>query len=236
MSAVSVDEANSILKKKNCARARYAISPLSWDWQLAADAAVHAERCIFAHASQIGKGPPVQQGENLSLAAGQPVGIDGWLNEEPNFSCPDNQCLRDQCGHWTQILWHNTTKVGCAKKNCPTVVDGQGKDIGFNNSELLVCRYSPPGNYIGQNPCTTDECKKGSKTSDCPTGGYQPVVFEDNETNRTATTSISSTVLQIIAFATAIVIFIMILVFVWLTRRYYEKRKTSKKIVNQRKN
>ncbi len=225
MSALSVEESQSVLSKQNCARARYGLAPMDWDWQLAADAAVHAERCIFAHASQIGKGPPVLQGENLSVASGQPVGVDGWLREETNFACADNQCLRGQCGHWTQILWNDTKRVGCAKKRCASVTDGQGQDIGFGDADLLVCRYSPPGNYIGQNPCTTEQCKSGENKSDCPTNGYQPTVYADSEANRTGTTSISTTTLQIIAFSSALVIIIMIAVFVWLARRYYGSRK-----------
>jgi len=208
---------------------------MDWDWQLAADAALHADRCIFAHASQIGKGPPVQQGENLSLAMGKPVDVDGWLNEEPNYSCPDNQCMRDQCGHWTQILWHSTNRVGCAKKRCSSVVDGQGKDIGFSSADLLVCRYSPPGNYIGQNPCSTDQCKQGAQTKECPTGAYEPTVYPDSDPNRVGSSSINTTTLQIIAFSAAVVVFIMIALFVWATRRYYYTNRKTQPTRNQRR-
>lgn len=229
MSAVDVNEANIILQKHNCARTRYGLAPLNWDWQLAADAAVHAERCIFAHASQIGKAPVVQQGENLSIAMGKPVTVDGWLREEKNFACADNQCLRDQCGHWTQMLWHSTKSVGCAKKVCRDVTDGANKDIGFSNAEYLVCRYSPPGNYIGQHPCSTEQCKNGMDNKDCNNETYQPVVQADTVENRSSTTSISVTVLQIIAFSVAIVIFLMVLVFIWFARRYYNNRKKINK-------
>jgi len=40
-------------------------------------------------------------------------------------------------GHYTQMIWKNTTAVGCA------VATGGGMDP-------LVCRYSPSGNFIGQ--------------------------------------------------------------------------------------
>jgi pathogenesis-related protein 1 len=43
------------------------------------------------------------------------------------------------CGHYTQIVWRDTTSVGCAAQSCP-----QG--------EIWVCDYSPPGNYVGQHP------------------------------------------------------------------------------------
>ena len=40
-------------------------------------------------------------------------------------------------GHYTQIIWHNTKQIGCA--------------IASNASDdVLVCRYDPPGNWMGQ--------------------------------------------------------------------------------------
>jgi hypothetical protein len=40
-------------------------------------------------------------------------------------------------GHYSQIVWKTTTKVGC----------------GFaesNGSDVLVCDYAPPGNVMGE--------------------------------------------------------------------------------------
>ena len=42
-------------------------------------------------------------------------------------------------GHYTQIVWRNTTEVGCG------LATSQG-------SSILVCQYNPPGNYRGQRP------------------------------------------------------------------------------------
>lgn len=41
-------------------------------------------------------------------------------------------------GHYTQVIWKNTVSVGC------------GGAVGNDGFFRLVCRYSPPGNYIGQ--------------------------------------------------------------------------------------
>ena len=39
--------------------------------------------------------------------------------------------------HYTQMIWRGTSHVGCALE--------QGRSWDF-----LVCRYSPPGNVVGQ--------------------------------------------------------------------------------------
>ena len=44
------------------------------------------------------------------------------------------------CGHYTQVIWRNTQRVGCGVAVCP------------NGAEIWTCNYDPPGNYLGQNP------------------------------------------------------------------------------------
>jgi len=225
MSSVSKEEAQKILDKHNCARRRYKVAPLKWDWQLAADAQVHADRCVWAHASEIGKAPPQQQGENLSLAMGQPVDVDGWLGEEPDYDCANDQCVRNICGHWTQMLWHSTSSVGCAKRRCRSVVDENGSPIGFSNADMLVCRYSPPGNFIGRQPVTPTQCKEGGNTDACPDNlseGTVPVMADPDpgRIGRDNQYQIGTGILQLIIAATAVVIFIMLFATVWAGRKY----------------
>jgi len=45
------------------------------------------------------------------------------------------------CGHYTQIIWEGTTKVGCAYADC-------NKNSYAKKMTHLVCRYDPPGNLI----------------------------------------------------------------------------------------
>jgi hypothetical protein len=42
-----------------------------------------------------------------------------------------------EVGHYTQMLWPTTTRVGCG------LASARGNDV-------LVCRYSPPGNIDGR--------------------------------------------------------------------------------------
>ncbi len=40
-------------------------------------------------------------------------------------------------GHFTQLVWKKSTQLGCALA------------MTTNNRVLAVCRYTPPGNYLG---------------------------------------------------------------------------------------
>lgn len=48
------------------------------------------------------------------------------------------------CGHYTQIMWEDTTHVGCATQFCPNGV----ANFSSRESTLIVCHYSPQGNYV----------------------------------------------------------------------------------------
>lgn len=41
-------------------------------------------------------------------------------------------------GHFTQIIWNTTLYVGC------------GGALGSDDFFRITCRYTPPGNYIGE--------------------------------------------------------------------------------------
>jgi hypothetical protein len=88
----------------------------------------------------------VDQGENLWMgtrSAFQPEEmVNDWLSEKkafrpgrfPMVSTSGN--LAD-VGHYTQIIWPSTVKVGCAVSSS-------------REWDYLVCRYSQPGNVEGQ--------------------------------------------------------------------------------------
>jgi len=156
-SKISAAEAQHILNQHNCARQRYGLSPLTWDWQLAASAQDHANQCVWSEP------PSSAYGENMAMSMGAPVNIDGWLVEEEFFNCVSNQCLQEPCGHWTQVAWSGTKNVGCGKQTCARVQDAPG----FLNAEIIVCRYTPPGNYIGQRMCTKAQCALGATNKTC---------------------------------------------------------------------
>ena len=177
MSRLSQEEAKRILDEHNCARARYNAGLLKWDWNLAADAQVHADRCGFWHASAIGK-LPGGQGENLSISTGT-VGTGGWVAEERVYDCKTGNCRGPPCGHWTQMIWNDTDRVGCAVQRCKNgTVDPAGKPAGWVGAELLVCRYAPPGNYRGQQPVGSTQCDQGAQNRSCGDRSRFPTVSD----------------------------------------------------------
>ncbi|KAG9134878.1 hypothetical protein Leryth_001210 [Lithospermum erythrorhizon] len=67
---------------------------------------------------------------------------EAWVDEKKLYNYETNSCNPGQdCGHYTQIVWKNTLKVGCGKTVC---VSGKGV--------FMVCEYDPPGNYVGERP------------------------------------------------------------------------------------
>jgi uncharacterized protein YkwD len=155
MSGQSFDE--RILVAHNEERQSLGQKPLRWSPQLAADAktwADHlAETSTFEHAAEV---PGKPQGENLwtgtKLAYGPEQMVGAWIDEKkiykpglfPNVSTTG---IWEQVGHYTQLIWYNTTDIGCAK-------------AANQQDDYLVCRYFPAGNWDEENPLGPNGGKK----------------------------------------------------------------------------
>lgn len=50
-------------------------------------------------------------------------------------------------GHFSQIVWATTTKVGCATQYCSGGLANTGSNVP---PYFTVCNYDPPGNYAGE--------------------------------------------------------------------------------------
>lgn len=61
--------------------------------------------------------------------------VQAWYEEVKWYDYDTNSCQKGQmCGHYTQIIWNTSRKLGCAAMAC--------KDF----SQVWVCEYAPPGN------------------------------------------------------------------------------------------
>lgn len=63
--------------------------------------------------------------------------IDLWYNEVSKYNF-DSPGFNSETGHFTQVVWKNTSSIGCGATYCP--------NLGFN---VYVCEYEPRGNIIG---------------------------------------------------------------------------------------
>lgn len=136
-----------LLRTHNSERVQVGAVPLQWNAKLAADAkewADHlARRGSLEHASYEQR---AKAGENLWMGAAgyysAETMIGGFIDEKKNFRAgkfPDVSRTGNwqDVAHYTQIIWHDTTQVGCAVSRDAT-------------NDFLVCRYFPVGNWIGQ--------------------------------------------------------------------------------------
>ena len=135
------------LKVHNAERARLGLPPLAWDPDLAAQAADWAR--VLTAKGRLEHSPRDQrpgQGENLSMgtrgAFGATALMQGWVAERKDYlhrPFPDISRTGNwkDVGHYTQVVWRDTTAVGCAMASSP-------------RWDYVVCRYSPPGNHMGE--------------------------------------------------------------------------------------
>jgi uncharacterized protein YkwD len=138
----------NILMEHNKERTRQGQSALQWDDTLAKDASAYAK--ILADTDRFEHSNPSKsgnaQGENLWMGSKRAYDWDDmvgmWLMERQNtksgiFPAVSKTGDWSDVGHYTQIIWPETQKLGCG-------FAGNSKD------EYLVCRYLPAGNVMGR--------------------------------------------------------------------------------------
>ena len=68
--------------------------------------------------------------------------VDSWGNEKADYDYASNRCKPGKmCGHYTQVVWKDTRKVGCAVAVCEDTLQ-----------QVWVCHYQPAGNWVGSKP------------------------------------------------------------------------------------
>lgn len=162
-SSLSNEEVNQFLKYHNDYRSKAGARPLKWNNDLAAGAQAWVdhqkknENCRMRHPTQ-GNEPDKylhndQWGQNLAWFEGKSgspqESVQNWGPCECVYYDPSNprqpkqatlpagcdQTGQIETGHFTQLVWKDTTEVGCAKATC-------------GNQTLWACDYNPAGNVF----------------------------------------------------------------------------------------
>jgi uncharacterized protein YkwD len=149
------EEAQAWLDAQNAVRASVQpapatpLPPLSWSADAATVAQAWADHCVYQHNANRG-----QRGENIAANAPPSTRtlqniVSLWAGEASDYDYASNTCTAGRdCGHYTQIVWRNTSRVGCAHRVCASNSPfPQG-----GSWEFWVCDYEPPGNWLGQKP------------------------------------------------------------------------------------
>ena len=151
---VTPADQQTILDLHNRYRAAAGVAPLAWDDQLAADAQKWVDALIarggkLAHSNPADPDDPdtgsaKNQGENLAGGQSAATAPTQWYEEKAAFdAAPNKTGFNDtnpdwfNWGHYTQMMWSTTTKIGCGTAPGPLYA-------------ITSCRYSPPGNFDGE--------------------------------------------------------------------------------------
>ncbi|XP_014208149.1 venom allergen 3-like [Copidosoma floridanum] len=131
---------------------------LKWDEEIAKIAQHWADQCQIKH-DACRNTPKDYVGQNIGYK-GTTMDIKNsvilikelvkkWYDEVVNFDGRTSKFVSGKqngktVGHYTQIVWAETTRIGCGAVKYKTVY----KNMGMNNL-LLVCNYAPGGNIVG---------------------------------------------------------------------------------------
>ncbi|XP_010943437.1 pathogenesis-related protein 1B [Elaeis guineensis] len=160
--SVAQNSPQDYLQPHNAARRAVGVGPMTWDNTLARYALNYANTrtgdCRLVHS----RGP---YGENLYMSspsiATAARAVGAWVDERRFYDYRTNTCARGKvCGHYTQVVWRDSVRVGCARVRCN------------NGNYFIICSYNPPGNISGRRPYLSDaeEALEGQEATEVEDG------------------------------------------------------------------
>jgi hypothetical protein len=132
-----------------------ALPPVSWDAILADSVYNYAIGCqggtngLLSHNANRSTdyqalGGSGYVGENIYGSSGSGATPDDavslWMSEASSYDYASGNI--GSAGHYTQIVWRDSVRIGCAIVDCPALT--------YHNT--VICDYAPGGNISGQKP------------------------------------------------------------------------------------
>jgi len=142
-------------------RCMHGVQNLVWDDKIGEKAQELVDTGVFVHSTaafrmyvdESGKTskPEQYKGENLWMCTkdhgfkeGLKFAVNSWYSEieftDEGLVREDGEGNGGLVGHYTQLVWAKTTRVGCA-------VGKMGRDWGRGEGTYVVCQYGPGGNF-----------------------------------------------------------------------------------------
>ena len=135
IAAMSHASVQAVLRSHNRYRKKHHAAPLRWDSQLARYAQKWSNRCRFEHSQG-------DYGENIAAGySSWSKAVEAWYDEVKLYNYKSTG-FDEQTGHFTQLVWKSTDKIGCGVRYCPHLWGGV---------KMYTCSYSSYGNIVGEN-------------------------------------------------------------------------------------
>lgn len=118
---------NDMLAAHNFYRLEQGVKNLTWNDTSAKVAANYSRACVFEHSG----GPT---GENLAAGyENATASVDAWGIEKLQYDWKKPTGFSEATGHFTQLVWSNTTSVGCGRMDC----SGKNSEYYFLHMEMV---------------------------------------------------------------------------------------------------
>ncbi|XP_040839451.1 cysteine-rich secretory protein 2 [Ochotona curzoniae] len=166
-----------IVSKHN--QLRKAVSPsasnmlkMEWNREAMVNAQKWANKCTLEHSDPEDRKTSTKCGENLYMSSDPTAwsdAIQNWFDESRYFTYGVGpKTPHVITGHYTQLVWYSSYRVGCAIAFCPNQE---------NFKYYYVCQYCPAGNNVNKKstpyqqgiPCAScpGHCDNGLCTNSC---------------------------------------------------------------------
>ncbi|KAL1771887.1 Cysteine-rich secretory 2 [Sigmodon hispidus] len=132
---------------------------MEWSIEATGNAQRWANKCILEHSNSQDRKINTRCGENLYMSS-DPTSwskvIQNWYDENEHFTYGVGAKPNAAVGHYTQVVWYSSYKIGCGVAFCP------GQDI---LKYFYVCQYCPAGNNVMKKGTPYEQ---GDACASCP--------------------------------------------------------------------